>query len=203
MAANSPGGTRSVSLPANGDPYEEIYKLKDCWFGLLKEKWLNPAGLPGAGFAMTCAYLDVARDFHDTLGDYYHPQSYAHYGADPSQPSWQSVTWNFGRDFVGRWPDLEVVQDDEKGTLMLKPKDAHPSLKGGFQVTLGAAEGAGDQTVPMKSADHQLLRGKLKGIFRQTGYEHQGSYDSNIVLWSTLYSIVRILQTVRWETGDD
>ena len=34
------------SLPKNGDPYEEIYKRTDVWWGLLREAWINPAGNP-------------------------------------------------------------------------------------------------------------------------------------------------------------
>jgi hypothetical protein len=52
----------------------------------------------------------------------------------------------------------------------------------------------GDQTVPAKSADHQLSSGKFKGVFRQTGYEHQTSYTNPRAVASTLYSVVRIAQ---------
>jgi hypothetical protein len=56
----------------------------------------------------------------------------------------------------------------------------------------------GDQTVPVHSADHQRDSGKFKGIFRQTGYEHQGSYGDEAALASTLYSIVQIAKTMKW-----
>jgi len=57
----------------------------------------------------------------------------------------------------------------------------------------------GDQTVPLKSADHQLKSGKFKGIFRQTGYEHQSSFNDPKAIASTLYSIVRIAQQATWK----
>jgi hypothetical protein len=56
----------------------------------------------------------------------------------------------------------------------------------------------GDQTVPAKSADHQLNSGMFKGVFRQTGYEHQSSYKDPRAIASTLYSIVRIAQKATW-----
>ncbi|MDK6077499.1 hypothetical protein QPM04_10730, partial [Massilia varians] len=59
-------------------------------------------------------------------------------------------------------------------------------------------EAAGDQTVPAKSADHQLKSGLFKGVFRQTGYEHQSSYKDPRAIASTLYSIVRIAQKAVW-----
>jgi hypothetical protein len=66
--------------------------------------------------------------------------------------------------------------------------------------TLASATGAGDQTVPTISSDHQLLRGKFKGFFRQTGYEHQNSYKDTRALHSTLFSIAKIAAQMRWES---
>jgi hypothetical protein len=42
------------------------------------------------------------------------------------------------------------------------------------------------------------VAGKFKGIFRQTGYEHQNSYKNEAALHSTLYCLVRIAQTMTW-----
>ncbi len=64
--------------------------------------------------------------------------------------------------------------------------------------TLKSATAPGDQTVPVRSADHQLRSGKFKGIFRQPGYEHQSSYEDKDVIASTLYCIVRIAQQAKW-----
>jgi hypothetical protein len=52
--------------------------------------------------------------------------------------------------------------------------------------------------VPLRSAEHQLHSGKFSGIFRQTGYEHQGSYADDNALRSTLYSLVRIISAMKW-----
>ena len=57
----------------------------------------------------------------------------------------------------------------------------------------------GDQTVPARSADHQLGHANVKAVFRQTGYEHQGSYKDEAVIAATLYSIVRIALRVEWK----
>jgi hypothetical protein len=51
----------------------------------------------------------------------------------------------------------------------------------------------------MKSADYQLNSGIFKGVFRQVGYENQGSYKDPRVIASTLYSIVRIAQEARYK----
>ncbi|HEY0060723.1 MAG TPA: hypothetical protein VGC21_01305 [Telluria sp.] len=195
-------GQTIKSLPERGDPYEEIYKLRNKWFGLLNEKGLNPAGLMnGPTFDKTCALLDAAKEFHETINSTYHAQSYAHFGADLSQPAWRWVVWaiddnsNFGNaDF------LALSTDDEQGTLGLN--ESKPSTIGsGVQriiCKMQPAADPGDQTVPMYSADHQLRSGKFKGIFRQRGYEHQNSYKDKAALDSTLYSLVQIASTMAW-----
>jgi hypothetical protein len=49
----------------------------------------------------------------------------------------------------------------------------------------------------MRSADHQMRSGKCKAVFRQAGYDHQGSYTNENVLAATLFSILRIAQRVQ------
>ncbi len=186
------------SFPKNGDPYDEIYKVRNRWYGLIREEWLNPAEQPNVTFARTCLYLDEAREFHEILADYYHPRTYAHYGADPSQPSFATVVWEIDRDYTGRhWRDLAIKKDDGQGKLK-----ATELVDGKYRIEtkikLGPSTGPGDQTVPLRSAEHQLLKGKVKGVFRQTGYEHQASYQHENALNATLYSVVRIAQRMWW-----
>lgn len=79
-------------------------------------------------------------------------------------------------------------------TMPAPPKKSQPQ----FAVTMLDAAEPGDQTVPLHSAEAQLASGKFKGIFRQTGYEHQASYSNPAALASTLYSLVRIASTMKW-----
>lgn len=187
------------SFPKKGDPYSEIYKLKTGWYGLLREHWLNPADDAEAGIRRTALLLDKASSFHETVDNYYHPLSYAHYGADPEQPSWETVSWNLMHDFPGvDWHKLTIVEDDEQGNLTIAGTGSEHQLSG--KAVLGPSSGAGDQTVPLKSADNQLLSGKFKGIFRQTNYEHQASFHNADALRATLYSIVRIAGQMQWSS---
>lgn len=191
-----------MSLPEKGDPYEEIYKVRDKWYGLLREEWLNPGRIRGAGFRRTCGLLDRAKDFHNMIADTYHGQSYAHYGADPRGAAWHKVIWQIDSDAnVQNVNLLTISADDEKGKLSLfDPTQPLGTRK--IPILVGArlldpAE-PGDQTVPLYSADAQLRSGKFKGIFRQTGYEHQASYSDSAVLAATLYSLLQIASTMKW-----
>jgi pimeloyl-ACP methyl ester carboxylesterase len=190
------------SLPEKGDPYEEIYKVRGKWFGLLREEWINPADTKGAGFKNTCQLLDRAKNFHNMIAATYHDQSYAHYGADPSGLAWHKVVWEIDKDAkIQNVDGLVITADDGKGklhlvdpTLPVQPKKITTTI----EVNLLDPAEPGDQTVPLHSADAQLRSGKFKGIFRQTGYEHQGSYSDSAVLAATLYSLFQIASTMKW-----
>lgn len=55
----------------------------------------------------------------------------------------------------------------------------------------------GDGTVPVASGAAPAEIG-VKAAFRQTGYEHQDSYNSEAARFATFYSIVKIAQKADW-----
>lgn len=208
--------------PKQGDPYSEIYKLRGKWYALFQEDWINPSDYTpkqgGGTFARTCRYLDQARQFHQTIASTYHPNSYAHYGADRGRQSFGEVVWEIRNcaDPSG-WQNWRIVRDSRQGRLEFASRSpdggnnagALPFNIGALPFNVGAPasmhatilppSAPGDQTVPARSADHQLHSGTFKGVFRQTGYEHQSSYKDPRAIASTLYSIVRIAQKASWE----
>jgi pimeloyl-ACP methyl ester carboxylesterase len=198
-------GATLKSLPKHGDPYEEIYKLRGKWYGLLREDWINPAARrKGASFRDSCKLLDGAKAFHNAIAETYHDHSYAHYGADPNRPAWHNVVWTI--DSKAKIQDVEtcfIGADSGQGRLQLtnskspsKDQVTYPSA----EVLMQGPTDPGDQTVPLHSAEHQLRSGKFRGIFRQSGYEHQDSYKDERALHSTIYSLARIAQTMTWKT---
>ena len=209
-------------LPENGDPYAEIYKLKNSWYRLFREEWLNPAGLPNRGFENSCELLDGAKLFHEKINSVYHKLSFAHYGADPNRPSWETLTWDLDPKYNGKdWEKLRIYSDGKMGNVRLFESDADihdaadftptPPLDGepdiitipvNFSLLMGPSRGAGDQTVPLRSSDHQLLSNNFTGIFRQAGYEHQKSYKDLYATKVTLYSLVRIIEKMSWSTDE-
>lgn len=187
------------SFPKNGDPYEEIYKLKNRWYGLLREDWLNPARSADAGAERTGALLDIAKRFHESISQTYHDVSYALYGADSDRPSWETVTWNLQWNVQNsNWHMLQIVNDSQQGRLDLSPAGANHKHHECIPAELGVSSGAGDETVPARSADLQRQSTKFAGIFRQSGYEHQASFSDKKVLMATLYCVVRIAQRMKW-----
>jgi pimeloyl-ACP methyl ester carboxylesterase len=195
------------SLPENGDPYEEIYKKRGKWYGLLREDWINPGRARLPGFRNTCGLLDNAKDFHSAIAETYHSNSYAHYGADPKKKAWQKVVWKIEDSEeieTNNIESLAIMSDNAKGNMHLAlpiPSFATKSIPVQFAIELQDAADPGDQTVPVHSADAQLKSGKFKGIFRQSGYEHQASYSNSAVLSATLYSVLQIASTMKWRNS--
>ena len=194
-------GQPLAAWPKNGDPYEEIYKVRGKWWSLFREEWINPSNLRedqgGGTFARTVRYLDQAKKFHNAIANTYHDCSYAHYGADRGHLSFGNVIWNLEtKADTSPWDSLEIRSDTRQGQLTMGlPKDTNAP----FKATIASPTEPGDGTVPERSSDHQLHSHKFKGVFRQTGYDHQGSYQNTNVLACTLYSIVRIAQQAKWK----
>lgn len=202
-----------LSLPKKGDPYEEIYKVNNKWYGLVYEaRWLNPAGLDDRNLARTHRLLDAAKAFHTAIENTFHEQSYAHYGNDATRRAWHFVLWDISLPLTPAQVDaLRLTGDSLQGRLTLTdssrlPTPTQPSAGKAklppapvsISAVLRPATDAGDQTVPVHSANSQLASRKFKGIFRQTGYEHQSSYSDHGALRSTLYSIIQIARTMTW-----
>lgn len=207
-------GRELDTWPKNGDPYSEIYKLRGKWYSLFREEWLNPSRLPaargGGSFERTCTYLDRAQYFHREIASTFHSNSYAHYGADSGRQSFGEVTWEIDANCAdpADWKNWPIINDNRQGCLELVRWDPNKPNKALFTTLNGTPKSIhanilppaapGDQTVPSKSADHQLRSGKFKAVFRQTGYEHQSSYKDPRAVASTLYSIIRIAQKAVW-----
>ena len=146
--------------------------------------------------------IGQAEKFHTkVLASYYHPNSYAYYGADSEQLS-------FG---VFRWitNNQEALKDPIR-SLVVVGQGAGTNLNGGKTMTMpknfaGAGtsyffmpseqDAPGDGTVSHQSGDGP--RGKVKRVFRTTGFAHQGSYKDKHMISLTFHLIARIVQEAK------
>lgn len=202
-------GEQEIILGKNsGDPYVDIYTVQDKWYRLINPEWVNPAKSKTSSLQMTLDKLDKAQDFHRKIGSHYHPLTYLSYGADAKDDehfAWGDVIWGTGKaPFFGGGakqqlglakldvaPDPELwteTHDDGKGVVRLT--DGMDAQAFGTRI-LPPGE-AGDGTVPQRSAEDPVKQGKPRISFKQSGYEHQGSYQDKAVLSSTLYCICKI-----------
>lgn len=192
--------TLGVSKPAApvaiGDPVYDIYgRNPECWWRLLNPTWINPANKPYREMdpaTRAKVKIEAAQKFHAVIKNLYHPITYASYGHDDYQKAYGSVTWRADTaDLAPHGNPLSwtLEREDAEGRIVVRTASAEP-----LTLRLASPEDAGDQTVPAK-ASAEAVRGTL---FRQTGYEHQDSYKNDLVLASTLYSIIRIANTAEW-----
>lgn len=96
-----------VSLPARGDPYEEIYKADGVWWEMVKAELINPAKVINSQYPKLPAKeiykikIDFVKKFHDKITNKYHPHTYVNYGHDPKYASFGTLTWTLDQALRG------------------------------------------------------------------------------------------------------
>jgi pimeloyl-ACP methyl ester carboxylesterase len=185
-----------VHLPV-GNPYD-LYRDTQSWYRLIDLQLVDPANKYRGDrrkleHSVQVA-IDSAEKFHrDVLDTYYHPNTYAFYGADPAHMSFGAVRW------VARDPGAGAVFTDanlRKATLT------------GYRATVGRrvkVEGktalefvparqdiGGDGTVPVQSGAGP--RGKVRQLFEIRGVDHQDVFNNEDVLLLTQHLVVKLTQ---------
>lgn len=184
----------------------DMYRDYQAWFAPVDIRLADPAGkyksTRGAVAGAVTKVVNQAEKFHrDLLDTYYHPNTYAYYGADPEE-------WSYG---TFRWVthDLGALKEPLRALLPIGQGDN--TFEGNRHVTMpkgtvvgdvqpiffqaGMQDAPGDGTVSHQSGAGP--KGKVKGIFRTAGYNHQGSYKNEHMLKLTHHLIVRIVQEAK------
>jgi pimeloyl-ACP methyl ester carboxylesterase len=187
-----------VNLP-NASPYP-MYRDVQSWYRLIDPALADPARLYGKSGVerMIGGAIDQAEQFHTrVLDNYYHPNTYAYYGADGQHLTYSRISW---------------IADDKPvaGRVALTPallKNATPKTRspdGGRGVEVAGQrlefspdvqDGPGDGTVPERSGS--CAGGALKQVFPMRGFEHQASFEEVNILLLTQHLIAKIVQDVK------
>jgi pimeloyl-ACP methyl ester carboxylesterase len=179
------------------NPYN-LYRDMKSWYRLFDPQLVDPAGKNRGDLNKVehevWKVIDSAENFHrEKLGEYYHPNTYAFYGADPNHKSFGSVRW--------------LARDPGAGAVFTEA-----NLRGAATVAYGQSWGrlvrvegktalhfipaiqdvAGDGTVPQQSGAGP--RGKVRQLFELRGFDHQGAYKDDAVLLLTQHLIVKMVQ---------
>lgn len=184
-----------VHLPV-GNPYD-MYRDVQNWYRLVDPDLGDPAGRYKGELGFLTAFrkaVDSAERFHrDVLGTYYHPNTYAFYGADPEHMSFGAVRW--------------VARDPGNGAVFTES-----NLRSAARVGYGPTGGrrvrvenrselhfvpahqdvAGDGTVPHQSGVGP--RGKVEQLFDIRGFDHQGAFNNDAILLLTHHLIAKLVQ---------
>lgn len=196
----------SVAPQTDGTPLNDIY-LQDSgnWWRLINPDWINPAGRiyeSSTARKMVKKRIFKAQEFHDKIKDTFHANTYASYGKDSAENNLThgnviykvvpvstasgdiASSTSQGRGAPSTW---KIISEDGKGDLIVLSAE-----KKQIKLKLLPPKEAGDGTVP---SDYSAAKVKAKIHFKQTGYDHQGSYHNDLVLASMLYSVVKIANT--------
>jgi len=140
--------------------------------------------------------VNTAESFHRTLGDYYHPHTYAFYGDDKEQLSFGQVRWvalqQAGSATALTPANLTAAQyigQSETGQRRVLVEG-----KTELRFAPDQQDARGDGTVPYQSGAGPT--GKVKQVFATEGYDHQGSYNNEHMLMLTLRLITKIVQEI-------
>lgn len=187
-----------VHLPV-GNPYD-MYRDTRSWYRLIDPVLADPA----KNYNDETEVIDMIRKavnnaerFHrQVLDTYYHPNTYAFYGADPEHMSFGAVRW------VARDPGAGAVFT-ESNVRGAATADYTPT--GGRRVRVegrtdlnfvpARQDVAGDGTVPHQSGAGP--RGKVSQLFDIRGFDHQGAFNSDAILMLTQHLIVKLVQKLQ------
>lgn len=185
-----------VRLPA-GNPYD-FYRDMNSWYRLVDPIFADPAGkYKGNEAALRydiVTAINSAERFHkELLGTYYHPNTYAFYGADPDHKSFGTVRW--------------VARDPGDGAVFTEANLRSAALTG-YRETVGRRvkvekrsslefvparqDIMGDGTVPSQSGAGP--RGKVKQLFELRGFDHQEAFNNEAVLLLTQHLVAKLVQ---------
>lgn len=190
--------TPILQLPES-DPYKDIYLQKDAWWRLTDPNLIDPCGKRKDVWTTYAKDMKDVGVFHRTLGVYYHPQTYVHYGADDDKhAAYGDLIWRGnGSSKLSQAELFEAPPKDGSNPVQVA------SLLDGttetFSIVAPKAVGypqPGDGTVPACSGEAPYRQGSnnVQQSFRLSGFEHQAAYDNEDVRFCTLYAIGKLLR---------
>jgi pimeloyl-ACP methyl ester carboxylesterase len=188
-----------VNLPA-GSPYA-MYRDLQAWYRLIDPALADPANLYGKGRVERAIGLaiDQAEQFHTKVLDgYYHPNTYAFYGADTNHRAFSRISWIAeDKPVAGRVALTPAMVRDARTKSRLPDGGRCVEIAGHIlEFKPDVQDAFGDGTVP--EASGACTGATLKQVFRPVaGFDHQASYEQADVLELTKHLIAKIVQDVK------
>jgi hypothetical protein len=184
-----------VHLPVD-NPYD-LYRDMNSWYRLIDLRLVNPAKESKSEAQIkdeVWKALTSAEKFHrEVLGDYYHPNTFAFYGADREHMSFGAVRW------VARDPGTGAVftEGNLRGATLSAYRETvgrRVKVEGKTELNFEPArqEIGGDGTVPPQSGAGP--KGKVKQLFEIRGFDHQGAYKNEAILLLTQHLVAKLVQ---------
>lgn len=194
---NNKDVARDVMQLPGANPYD-LYRDMDSWFRLVDPQLADPAGkYGGSELSVKGAIWDAiktAEFFHrETLGEYYHPNTYAFYGADPNQQAFGAVHW-MARDPAngGVFTEANLRTATRVGYEPSGGRRVRVEGRNDLHFVPARQDAAGDGTVPYQSGI--APKEHAKQVFEIRGFDHQGAFKHDSVLLLTQHLIAKLVQ---------
>lgn len=199
-----------LTLP-DGNPYD-FYRDMKSWYRMIDPDLANPGKSPlwssGDVRKAIVAAIDEAERFHrevltvggtsEGLGKpYYHPNTYAFYGADSALKTYSQIRW--------------VARETSSSHVALTPanvraarlvgigdggaRDVEIEQAGRLSFRVWPQDSHGDETVPVLSG--AAPQAHVRQIFAPIGFRHQDSFRHDDMLLLTRHLIVKIVQEIQ------
>jgi hypothetical protein len=182
------------------NPYD-LYRDTKYWFRLINPDLADPAGKHaenkrGGVLSAIKQAVNNAETFHRTLGNYYHPHTYAFYGDDKEQISFGQVRW-VALQQAGSATALtpaNLTAARYIGQSATGQRRVLVEEKTELRFATDNQDARGDGTVSHQSGAGP--EGKVQQVFATESYDHQGSYNNEHMLMLTLRLITKIVQEI-------
>lgn len=203
---NSDGSIKDIANLQHSNIYD-TYRDFNVWFRMIDPALADPAKKytsekdGGAKGAIIRAIAQAEKFHTKLLNTYYHPNSYAFYGADAEQISYGTFRWitdtTSARDekiapFIPLGKMTSMTFNLQRNVVL---PDNTTAKGNNLLFYAGQPDTPGDGTVSQQSGAGP--QDKVKRIFRTVGYDHQQSYGDDHMLMLTHHLIVRIAQEAK------
>jgi hypothetical protein len=210
---------QTISLPANGDPYGEIYTVRGKWWSMCDDRLMNPLNEEANPKKRQAqvekdwqTFADMihknVKPFHDKIKQHYHPNTHAFFANSNTHRAYGTVTWSTNLSF-GRQDPMSDVLDAEPAshkTEIGKSRNLRvPTATDYFdnrerKFTISNPDEAGDGTVPLRSGiapkNHCQSMAHVD-VEHEPAYKHSEGDDNLRACRFTLRAIVKIAQGVQ------
>jgi pimeloyl-ACP methyl ester carboxylesterase len=215
-------GGKEYSFPQNGDPYGEIYAVRDKWWSMCDDELMNPmnsardpkkkqANMDADWKKYAITILRDVKGFHEEIRNRYHVMTYAFYGSHVDHPAYGTVSWQrvAGPGVLRNRRETNVLNgypvDPEEikrqRTVRAPFVDDGNFARSEYQIySISEPDEDGDGTVPHRSGVSPEVHCKS---FLQVNVEHEPAYkvsngpDNRRACLFTLRAIVKIAQGIQ------
>lgn len=211
------GKPYEAKLPKNGDPYSEVYLVRDRWWSMVSDRLINPAlddddddykkKLDAEWNTYALLMSKVVQPFHEKIKDKYHANTYAFFGSSNDHKAYGNVTWT-GKDDMellsrgkrhadfmrGKRTDWSEIEEERTVESKLFGTGLKSSIEQVY--TISQPEERGDGTVPHRSGVAPFTHAAVKSMLIVNA-EHEPAYrESMPARRFTLRAIVKIARAV-------